>query len=308
MDVPSGPIVRINPIHVHINDPEFYDEIHAGGNRRRDRCRWSLHADDTGPMGGTMLQAMEHDLHKSRRAAVSQFFSKRNIQALEPLIKSKVDKLESRFSQACTEGSVVNLTYAMGGLTMDVIAAYCFGEDMNSLDKPEYAKDWVDALHDGIQIRPMGRHFPMLINAMIRMPPWLLSYLDPKTAPLFKFTKDLEDKIGRMLSGEEEKNEQSEHRTVFYEMKYSDLPPSEKTAYRLASEASTFLGAGTETTARTLAVASYYLIRNPEMMGKLKSELKEVMPNSNTVLSLPAIETLPYLVGYPTLKLVMKLH
>ena len=291
-----GPIVRINPIHIHINDPDFYDEIHGGGNRRRDRCSWSLHADDNSPTSGTMLQAMGHDLHKMRRQAVNNFFSKRQIQALEPLIKSKVDKLTSRFSQACKEGSVVNLTYAMGGLTMDVIAAYCFGEDMNSLDKPEYAKDWVDALHDGVQIRPMGRQFPTLINAMIRLPPWLLSILNPKAAPLFNFGKDLEKKIERILSGEEEKNEKSEHRAVFYEMKYSNLPPSEKTAYRLAAEASTFLGAGTETTARTLAVASYYLISNPEMMVKLKSELKNVMPTLDTAVSLPVIENQPYLV------------
>ena len=303
-----GPIVRINPIHVHINDPEFYDEIHGGAKRRRDRCRWSLHADDTGPIGGSMLQAMDHDLHRNRRQAVSQFFSKRNIQELEPLMKSKVDKLASRFTQACEQGVVVNLTYAMGGLTMEIIAAYCFGQDMGSLEKPEYAKGWIDALHDGVQIRPLGRHFPTLINAMIRLPPSLLSFLDPKTAPLFKFTKDLEERIGRILSGTEEKDDKSEHRTVFYEMKYSNLPPSEKTAYRLASEASTFMGAGTETTARTLAVASYYLISNPEMMERLKMELKKIMPTLDTVVSLPALEKLPYLAEYRVLTVARALH
>ena len=31
-----GPVVRIKPSELHVNDPEYYDEIYASGNRRRD--------------------------------------------------------------------------------------------------------------------------------------------------------------------------------------------------------------------------------------------------------------------------------
>lgn len=35
-----GPIVRINPYEVHINDIEFYDQIYSSASKRRDK--WSF--------------------------------------------------------------------------------------------------------------------------------------------------------------------------------------------------------------------------------------------------------------------------
>lgn len=38
-----GPVIRINPYEVHINDPDFYDELYIGASRGKiDRWYWSV--------------------------------------------------------------------------------------------------------------------------------------------------------------------------------------------------------------------------------------------------------------------------
>ena len=121
--------------------------------------------------------------------------------------------------------------------------------------------------------------------------------VDARAAPFVQFNLKLEERIARILAGGEELDWKSSatHRTIFHELKESNLPSSEKTAARLALEASTLLGAGTETTARTLAVTSFYLLENKSVLEKLQGELWSVMPKRDTAVSLTTLEQLPYL-------------
>jgi hypothetical protein len=36
----SGPIIRINPHEIHINDPAYIDEVYAGAPKKRDKYKW----------------------------------------------------------------------------------------------------------------------------------------------------------------------------------------------------------------------------------------------------------------------------
>ena len=87
------------------------------------------------------------------------------------------------------------------------------------------------------------------------------------------------------------------HLTIFHEILNSKLPPKEKASLRLAAEAQVIIGAGTETTAWNLTVALYYLLAEPEILLKLKEELKTAIPNTDVLVPLVVLEKLPYLTG-----------
>jgi hypothetical protein len=52
----AGPIVRINPYELHINDPEYYDELYSGGSKKRDKYAWAARLfGNSGSMLGTIV-------------------------------------------------------------------------------------------------------------------------------------------------------------------------------------------------------------------------------------------------------------
>ncbi|KAF2653822.1 benzoate 4-monooxygenase cytochrome P450 [Lophiostoma macrostomum CBS 122681] len=288
-----GPIVRINPIHIHIHDHDYYSTIYAAGNRKRDRCPWWHHAGHK-QMSGAMLETMDHDLHKSRRSAVSNFFAKSSVQQLQPLVIESVNKLIARLKQEMKSQTVVNLNYAMAGLTLDVISAYTLGEPMHALDDPVYGKLWMSVLRKGVQMRPVGRQFPWLVNTLMNLPPHIIEKIDPNMATWIRYNEMCRKKIAAIMS-HEDNDKAVKHRTVFHEVRDSDMSVKEKDPFRLMGENSVFLGAGTETTARTLSVGLFYLISEKRCGQKLREELKTVLHSKDTKTSLPQLEALPYL-------------
>lgn len=299
-DAVTGPIVRINPRYIHINDPDFYDEIYAGG-RRTNKDMWFMNSvdDDDLQMNGSTFQTMSHDQHKLRRGAVNQFFSKRSVRSLDSLLQEKVAFLMGRFHQHLKDGTILNLSDANSALTMDVISAYCFGTGVNVSTQPEYGRPYRKLMNEATQMNVPGRHFPTLFRYLQKLPVWIQLKMMPEQALMFEFNDKLQATINNIASGKQGSNfasSDAQHRTIFHQIVESDLPPKEKTPRRLFGESVVFMGAGTETTARTLSVTAFYILHTPGVLPKLLEELNRVMPTINSPVAATDIESLPWLV------------
>jgi cytochrome P450 len=66
----------------------------------------------------------------------------------------------------------------------------------------------------------------------------------------------------------------------------------------LADEGASLLVAGTETTATTIAYATYYLLLHPDKRRKLLEEIATVERDDNGRLPLSKLDALPYLVSH----------
>ena len=65
----------------------------------------------------------------------------------------------------------------------------------------------------------------------------------------------------------------------------------------MAADACALLIAGTDTSSNTMVVITWALLNNSQMMQRLKTELREVMPRREDAVDWLRLEKLPYLVS-----------
>ncbi|KAJ5085427.1 benzoate 4-monooxygenase cytochrome P450, partial [Penicillium argentinense] len=288
-----GPIVRINPREVHISDPAFYDEIYAGGKRIRNKDPYWTAALLT---PGAMASTNDHEQHRLRRGVLSNFFSKRSVTNLESTIQAKVDLLKDRFVEAYHEDTILNLPPVFAALTADVITHYCHGESRGYLVAPDFKNDHMEALDSLFTMFHLNRFLPVFAHLLARMPLEFMSkwgILSGTLGEIVEARLSTRRQAAEVLKGKKEKTSGPE--TLFDALTADDIPEEEKTLDRLDDEASVLFGAGTETTARTLSIACFYLAKDPKLMERLRGELKLVMPSPESRPTWSQLEQLPIL-------------
>lgn len=290
----AGSIIRMNPYYIHIDDPDYFDEIYAVGKRRDKSLFFNPGAGTSHPMSGSMFLALDHDLHKQRRGAVASLFSRNAIRNLQPVVDERVNYAMNKLHQEYVNGTVVNLSDLNAGLTLDVISTYCFGDKLNSLEGAADGKTWRAMLTEGATGNNFGRHFPWFVNTVATLSPDVQKKLAPKQAPFILWAQSMKPVIKNILDGK--RNASNEHQTIFHEIRDSNLPDAEKDPQRLMGEAFVFIGAGTETTARTLSVLHFYLAKDFAARERLFQELKQVMPTVDSPITLEQAQKLPYFV------------
>lgn len=122
-----GPVVRINPREVHIQDPDFLDELFF---QRLDKDPWFCAAFGTPK---SSFGTCDSNHHRLRRGAINKFFSKASIASRIPIIRKKILKLCDRLEQYNESGEVVHLDAAFICLTVDIISQFAFGVSYNYL-------------------------------------------------------------------------------------------------------------------------------------------------------------------------------
>lgn len=163
-----GPVVRINPYELHVNDVQFYDEIYASGPRRRDKYEWQV---KSGNSAKAMGFTISHNLHRLRRAAVDPYFSKRNVLKLESVIDAKVTRLCELMGKYYAKGQPMNLTNALLATTMDIITEYSFADCYHLLDSEQLSDKWRETITSVMKNTALINHYgwlPRLVEGLPR--------------------------------------------------------------------------------------------------------------------------------------------
>lgn len=283
-----GPVVRVNPRELHIRDPHYYDEVYAPASQKREKDPKFV-----GIFGFpySMIATVGHDLHRFRRGLLNNFFSKKSVLELSPMMHEKESKLMNRLEKAHYDDSVVQLDDAFAALTADLISQYSWGVSSGFLDDENFNNDIRQALNEISAFVHFNRFFPVLGTIMRTMPRWLLSRIRPGATAVL----DMQDVVGKQ-STQNKSAKKNARKTIFDALSDPNVPAQERSPRRLEDEGLIVVVAGTETTARTLTLASFHLYQNKVLLSKLREELRTVMPTPTTETSWSQLEQLPYLV------------
>ena len=174
-----GPIVRISPFELHVQDPDFYDQLYSR-SARRDKYAWM-----ESRLGNphAILNTADHDLHRVRRAALNPMFSRRQVQdGFQPAVWEKANKLCSKVAENGADGNIVILSRAFSAFSADVITQFAFAKCYNHLDSPGFE----ETFHEAFQATGAASHimlqFPWMLPLMKSMPEWLVLKTQPSLA------------------------------------------------------------------------------------------------------------------------------
>jgi len=292
-----GPIVRINPHEIHVDDTAWLDTLYTGpAYGIRDKYPPAAYLTGT-PRG--IFGTVAFDLHRKRRGAISALFSKAQATQEEPIIYDKLDLLIERVNTQIARDGFAEMRANYLAFTTDTVADYCLEKCLNLLHDEKKALEWQETINALANTAPIARQWSWVTPLSLSMPVWLLNIGDPKLARIVGLHRTMEFQAKEAIKAHEsgEKDDPRAKRNIFRTILANpSLPDVEKVYDRISQEGVVVIAAGGETTGRALATATFFLLENrTTLLPRLQEEIKSVMPKVDDRPAVKDLEKLPLL-------------
>jgi hypothetical protein len=170
-----GPIIRISPNELHVDEPDYYEELYSR-HQPRDKSlffvkQWGLE--------GSAFATADHKLHRARRAALNPFFSKQTVARLQPMLQFMIEKLCGRIEESRKLGQPMPMREVYMCLATDVITLYALNRSWNLLDSPDFSPFWLETIQATEAAGHFLKHFPFMLNIFRALPYKLIAVMNP---------------------------------------------------------------------------------------------------------------------------------
>lgn len=296
-----GPIVRITPDELHIDDPEYWQEVYCNNSTARPIDKQEKLTDRFG-LPDAIFSTARAELHRSRRQTIAGFFSRQRLRDTQ----SRVNQLNERVSQRLSKeyaGSdrVLDLGEMYSCLAVDIVTEICFRRCTNCTEAPDFKAPLVVTIINNIWLSHWNAHFRFLFAWIERLPGIFIVALAPHIKPILDLRVSVNQQVAEILSGMDKASigtkdfRGSDTDTIFDEMLASKVPAKEISFDRLSQEAMALTTAGVETVKATITFAVFHCLENPNIEARLKAELMEAMLDPTIIPPWVELERLPYL-------------
>ncbi|KAI5795732.1 cytochrome P450 [Geopyxis carbonaria] len=282
-----GPIVRINPYEVHIDDPDFYHEFYAS-SRKLKKYPWYYKVSGVSEVS---FGTEDHEVHRQRQGMYKNLFALRSIHAFEPTIKENIAKLEEKFVDHKKSKEPINLSHEYRVLTADTITTYIGLGPSPLLDDGNLGKSYRKYARIVTETSVLVRHFPLI--ALFRLlPPWMVTTISSEFSILKNHLDTLRIQVELAYNGKVKR--QNNPASTMIDGIVGNERHSGISLNEITEEALILEGAGTDSTGQALECATFYILNNPDVTRRLKTELAEAIPNPEEIPPLPKLKELKF--------------
>ena len=305
--------MRINPYEIHIDDPDFYEELYVWSTKGKSN-KWSWSMKMFGQTDRGAFDTLDHDKHRMRREPWNRCFSKSTVARLQPLlIQTCVNKMCDRLAEHQAAGKTVLMTHVYACLAADVISKYAFPKGYGLLEAPDFPSGQHDAMMALTEMCHLFKQFGWLFPALIGMPLWLTRWMSPEFDLVVK-ERDalLEQCIEVAEQRKTTENQEKDNRedmagrpSMVEAFLDSNLPEADKAVGRIQTEMFGAMQAGTLTSSHSLTMATYFILADTEVHHRLMTMLEREVPDPCDPPNLKELEQMDYLMAvvYETLRL-----
>lgn len=290
----SGPIVRISPHEVHVNDPAFFNEMYSM-TKKLHKDPWFYSWLDR---NGSVFATMDPDLHKLRSAPVKKLLSPSSVGRIEPVLKDHLQAFMHRLGEFRDDKKTVPLSEAYRALAVDIVSDLSLPESMALLKRQDFGAGYHKFTRDLTCLSLWNRQFPMFTRALQLLPRWFVALQGQAALDIVDAVEGQKDQARRVVLTDGKPISTKNFPVILNEVyRLPDLPLEEKTEQRLFDEIAVLMGAGAETTSHSLLIITYHVLTNQDMHELLKEEIRTNFSKEELqcVLSYKRLENLPFL-------------
>ncbi|KAI1741372.1 cytochrome P450 [Xylaria scruposa] len=294
-----GPIVRLSPHEVHVNDISVFHEIF---NRNRgftkDPVTYSVGSNNA------MTMTIPVEAHRAKRQVLDPVFSKRRVNAMESSIYDEIDRVFEKVEQFRKNGGEVPIHQLFYCYTADVVSELLFGKRLDMVSATDFRTKVKD-----MQFFTSGvwaaLHFTYLRQMVTEGPRWLATYLSGTYIKMITYFESLAKEALAQYDQDKAFQKEDHEETIFDRMVTNNRRRREKDPsikplkFRdLADESAMILNGGTEPPANQMAYATYHFLKYPKVQRRIIEELSSIDLDERGRLPLQKIEQLPYFTSF----------
>jgi cytochrome P450 len=293
-----GPIVRITPDELHIDDPTFFEVLFYPTDIV-DKHPLLTRA---GGLPGAVSFATEGELHRPRRMAVAPFFSRSKVIDDYASDKGAMRSVANRLSHTLSTSFAgrrepVNIRRMLASAATDIIWEIVFRQPSHFTEAPEFSHPFPMSFEGALAASHWNSHFPWLMKMLNLIPEWVIYATWPMMRTNLEWRKAITAQVDKIMDPRnKDAYENSAQQTLVHQLTNPKIPEDVRKTERVVIENINIVGASMGAVVWTMTTGMYYILEDPKILKRLQQELREAIPDEKGELpDIRELEKLEYL-------------